>query len=135
LKGRQEQGGSAPKQQQTMPRLQVWPRRQEIPPQQATTGPAPIEGVERTEAVMVHSQQRTEFAQRNPYAMNVDRRRNCYNCGGFGHIAKHYRNRGIENKTGEGRRLEYGGNERQRRIKRRSETSNLNGKQDLILLN
>jgi len=30
----------------------VWQRRQ-IPPQQATTGPAPMEGVERTNAVVV----------------------------------------------------------------------------------
>ena len=36
--------------------------------------------------------------------MEVDRRRNCYVCGGFGHIARHCRNR-----VAEGRRLEYNG--------------------------
>jgi len=47
-----------------------------------TIGPAPIEGVERTKAVMVHPQQRVGFAQRNTYAMEVDRNnRNCYACG------------------------------------------------------
>ena len=30
----------------------------------------------------------------DPYAMEVDRGRNCYACGGFGHMACHCRNRG-----------------------------------------
>jgi len=47
--------------------------------------------------------------------MDVDRGRNCYSCGGFGHMAKHCRNRRIENRIGEERRLKYGGNERQER--------------------
>jgi len=51
--------------------------------------------VERTEVVMVLSQQRAGFAQRNPYAMDMDRNnRNYYACGRFGHITRHYRNRG-----------------------------------------
>jgi len=58
-----------------------------------TTVPAPIE---RTEVVMVHLQQRAEFAQRNPYAIDVDRGKNCYVCGGFGHLARHCRNRRME---------------------------------------
>jgi len=62
-----------------------------MPSQQATTGPAPMEGVERV--VMVYSQQRVEFAQRNPYAIDVDRGRNCYACGGFVYLARHYINR------------------------------------------
>jgi len=53
--------------------------------------------------------------------------RNCYNCGKFRHLARNCRNRGIGNRIGEGRRLEYGqGNNRQ---------SNLNGDRDLIVLN
>jgi len=50
--------------------------------------------VERTEVVMVLSQQRAGFAQRNPYAMDMDRNnRNYYACGRFGHIARYYRNK------------------------------------------
>jgi len=30
--------------------------------------------------------------RRDPYAMEVDRGRNCYACGGFGHLAYHCRN-------------------------------------------
>jgi len=42
--------------------------------------------------------------------MDVDRRenRNCYNCGGFGHLVRNCRNRGIGNRIGNGRRLKYG---------------------------
>jgi len=50
-------------------------------------GFALMEGVERMNAVMIHLNQRAEFAQCNLYAMDVDRRRNCYSCGGFGHLA------------------------------------------------
>ena len=68
-----------------------------------------MEGVERTEVVMIYPQQRVEGTQRNPYAMDMDRRenRNCYSYGDFGHLARNYRNRRIENRIGEGRRLEY----------------------------
>ena len=52
-----------------------------MPSQQMTTGPALIEGVERMDAVMI------EVTQRNFYAMKVDRGRNCYACGRFGHMA------------------------------------------------
>ena len=57
LKERKEQTGGAPRQeqQQILPRLLVWQRRQ-ISFQQATTGPAPMEEVERTNAVMVREQ-------------------------------------------------------------------------------
>jgi len=80
----------------------VWQRRQKIPPQQVTTGPALIEGVKRIEAVIVHPQQRAEFAQRNPYAMDIDRGRNCYTCGVFGYLARYCRNR----KMGMNQRME-----------------------------
>jgi len=62
--------------------------------------------------------------------MEMDRsNRNCYSCGGFGHLARNYRNRRTENRIGEGRRLEYGGNEnnRQRRIEGGNRQQNLNG--------
>jgi len=51
LKGKKEAAGGAPKQEQrqSLPRPLVWQRRQTS--QQTTTGPAPIEGVERMNAV------------------------------------------------------------------------------------
>ena len=54
LRGKKKTAGGAPKQEQrqNMPRLLVWQRRQQ-PPQQATTGPTPIEEIERTNAVVV----------------------------------------------------------------------------------
>ena len=56
LRGKKEAMGSAPKQEQrqNLPRPLVWQRRQM--PQQATMGPAPMEGVERTNAVVVRGQ-------------------------------------------------------------------------------
>jgi len=86
----------------------VWQRRQ-MPPQQVITGPALMEGVERTNAVAVRGQgQGAEvFPRRDPYAMEVDRGRNCYACGGFGHMAHHCRNRERGRPMKE-RRVEYG---------------------------
>ena len=46
-----------------------------------------MEGIERTSVVILYLQQREGVVQRNPYAMEVDRGRNCYTCGGFGHMA------------------------------------------------
>ena len=73
------------------------------------------------------------FVPCNPYGMNIDREnRNCYNCGGFGHLARNYRNRRIRDRIGEGRKLKY------RRNKQRienNEQNNLNGEGDLIVLN
>ena len=76
--------------------------------QQATTGPAPMEGVERTNAVVVKGAGQGVGAppRRDPYAMEVNRGRNCYACGGFGHMAHHCRNQG--DKVAEERKLEYG---------------------------
>jgi len=54
----------------------------------------------------------------NPYAMEIDWGRNCYTCGGFGHMACHCRNQGQRGRVAEGRRLKY------RRIKRNIEHSN-----------
>jgi len=80
-------------------------------PQQATTGPAPMEGVERTNAVVVRGSGQEAGAppRRDPFAMEVDRGRNCFACGGFGHIARHCRNRGTRGRVAENRRVEYGG--------------------------
>jgi len=47
--------------------------------------------------------------RRDPFAMEVDRGRNCYACGGFGHMARHCRNRGQRGRVAENRRVEYGG--------------------------
>ena len=54
LRGKKKMTGGAPKQEQrqNMPRLLVWQRRQR-PPQQATTEPVPMEGVEKTNMVVV----------------------------------------------------------------------------------
>jgi len=84
-----------------------------MPQQWVPIGPAPMEGVERTNAAMVTPQQRTGF--RNPYVMDVDRRenRNCYACGGFGHLARNCRNR----RMGMNRRMEV----------EQDNNSNLNG--------
>jgi len=85
-------------------RPQVWPRRQEMPQQQVLTRPVPMEKVERTNAVIANPQQKAGSPQRNPYTMDVDRRknRNCYACGEFGHLAGNCRNR----RTGMNRRIE-----------------------------
>ena len=106
-----------------------------MPQQQVTTGPAPMEGMERTNEVMACPQQRVGFVQQNSYVMKVDRsNRNCYNCREFGHLARNCRNR--ENRIGEGRRLEYSSNRGngQRRVERENGQQNLNEEQDLILL-
>jgi len=47
--------------------------------------------------------------RRDSYTMEVNWGRNCYACGGFGHIACHCRNQGQRGRVVEGRRLEYGG--------------------------
>jgi len=77
----------------------VWQRRQPLP-QQATTGPAPMEGIERTNVVVVRGlgvdreQNIGAPPRQDPFAMEVDQSRNCYACGGFGHMAHNCRNRG-----------------------------------------
>ena len=82
-----------------------------MPSQQATTGPAPMERIERTNAVVVRGVGQGVEAplKRDPYAMEVDRERNCYTCGGFGHMDHHCRNRRQRSRVSEGRQLEYGG--------------------------
>jgi len=73
-----------------------------------------MEGVEKTNVVVVRGLeagvgQNIRVPPRwDPYAMEVDHRRNCYVCRGFGHMARHCRNRGQRERVAEGRRLEYG---------------------------
>jgi len=80
-----------------------------------------MEGVERMNMAMVNPQQRAGFPQRNPYAIDVDRRenRNYYVCRGFGHLARNCRNEGMEMN----RRMEVDNN------------NNLKEEQDLIVFN
>ena len=118
LASRQE----VPRQQITRP--QVWPRRQEISQQQVVIGPIPIERVEKTNIIMIQpQQQRAGFTPCNSQAMDVDRRenQNCYNYGGFRHLARNCKNKG--ERVGQGRRLEYGENR---------PNNNLNGNKGLI---
>jgi len=80
-----------------------------MPSQQVTTGPTLMEGIKRTNAVVVRgSGQGMVAPRRDPYVMEVDKERNCYACRGFGHMAHHCRNwrkgRAIEE-----RRVEYRG--------------------------
>jgi len=75
--------------------------------------PALIEDIERTNAVVVRgseNRQNTGAPLRwDPYAMKIDRGRNCYTCGGFGHMARHCRNQEQRGRVAENRRMEYGG--------------------------
>jgi len=133
LRGKKEATGSAPKQEQrqSLPRLLVWQRRQM--PQQVTMGPAPMEGVERMNAVVVRESGQSAGVppRRDPYAMEVDRRRNCYACGRFRHMAHHCRNRG-RGRPMEGRRVEYG---RERIKEINDHRDNLKEVENLELLN
>jgi len=47
--------------------------------------------------------------RRDPYAMEVDRGRNCYACREFGHMTRHCRNWRQRGRVAEERRLEYRG--------------------------
>jgi len=103
MRGKKETTEGAPKQEQRqiLPRPLVWQGRQPLP-QQATMGPAPMEGIERMNAVVVRGQgQGTGIPPRwDPFTMEVDRGRNCFACGGFGHMARHCRNRGMRGRVG-----------------------------------
>ena len=106
---RKKEIGGQKQEKQSLPRPLVWQRRQPLP-QQATTGPAPMEGIERTNVVIVRGvgQGTGVPLGRDPFAMEVDQGRNCYAYGRFGHMARHCRNRG-RGRPMDGRRVEYGG--------------------------
>jgi len=80
-----------------------------MPSQQMTTEPALMKGVERINTVVVRSSgQGMEVpSRRDSYVMEVDRGRNSYACGDFGHMARYCRNRG-RGRAMEERRVEYG---------------------------
>ena len=103
-------------------------------PQQTTTGPAPIEGVERANTVVVRGQGQGVGTpqRRDPFAMDIDRGRNCYACGGFRHMAHNCRNWGQRGRIADNRRVEYEG-ERIEEIE--NLMNNLKGKENLELLN
>ena len=65
-----------------------------------------MEGVERMNVVVVRGA--GVSPKWDPYAMEVDQERNCYACGGFGHMARHCRNRG-RGRVMEERSVEYRG--------------------------
>ena len=133
LRGRKEQRGGALKQEQKqiLPRPLVWQRRQQLP-QQATTGPALMEGVERTNAVVMRGQGAGVPPRWDPFAMDIDRGRNCYACGGFGHMARHCRNRGQKGRVVDNRKVEYGGGRIEKII---NLSDNLKEGENLELLN
>jgi len=63
--------------------------------------------------------------------MEVDRGRNCYTCGGLGHMAHHCRNQRQRGRVVKNKRVEYGG-ERIKEIQ--NITNNLKGAENLELL-
>ena len=134
LRGKKEiEGGMQKQEKQIMLQPLVWQRRQ-MSSQQVTTGPTLMEGIERTNVVVVRGQGQEQRAgvppRQDPYVMEVDRGRNCYACGGFGHMAHHYRNKERE-RVMERRRMEYGG----KRIEEIHEhLNNLKGVENLELL-
>jgi len=64
---------------------------------------------------IVYPNQWAEFVLYNPYTIEVNHgNRNYYNCGGFEHLARKYRNRKKGGRIMKGKRLEYEENNRQR---------------------
>jgi len=80
--------------------------------------------------VIVCSNQQAKFVPwQDFYTIEVDRRnRNCYNYGGFEHLARNCRNKETGGRIGKSKRLEYGNksNEQRRIIKEGNKPSNLN---------
>ena len=93
-----------------------------------------MEGVERTNVVVMRGAgQGAGVPPRwDPFAMDIDRGRNCYAYGGFGHMVQHCRNRGQRGRVVENRRVEYGGGRIEEII---DITNNLKEGENLELLN
>jgi len=95
-----------------------------------------MEEVEKTNTVVIRGsgvgQSGEAPPRRDPFAMDIDRGRNCYACGGFGHMARHCRNRGMRGRVVENRRAEYGGGQIEEIT---NFANNLKAGEDLELLN
>ena len=93
-----------------------------------------MEGVERTNAVVIREQGQGAGIppRRDPFAMDIDRGRNCYACGGFGHMACHCRNQGQHGRVTDNRRVEYEGGRIEEIL---NLTDNLKEGENLELLN
>ena len=63
-----------------------------MPSQQTTIGPSLMEGVEKTNVVVVRRLGMGTSPRRDSYIMEIDQGRNCYACRGFGHMACHCKN-------------------------------------------
>jgi len=82
--------------------------------------------VERINVVIVNPNQQAGFMPRyDSYAIDMDKERNCYNCGDFGYITRHCKKR--ENQ----KRIEQ---ERRVNDKDNKNISNVNRKKNLIVL-
>ena len=93
-----------------------------------------MEGVERTNVVVLRGvgQNGGIPLRRDPYVMEMDRGRNCFVCGGFGHMARHCRNWGMRGRIAENRKIEYRGG----RIEEiQNFSNNLKEKENLEFLN
>ena len=93
-----------------------------------------MEGIERMNVVVVRgSGQGAGVPPRwDPYAMEINRGRNCYACGGFGHMVRHCRNWDQRGRVAKNRRVEYRG-ERIEEIT--NFVNNLKEEENLELLN
>ena len=60
------------------------------------------------------------------YVMDMNKGRICYNCGGFRHNIRHFRERENQGRVRQGRRVNYENNQNR---------SNLNREENLIVLN
>ena len=68
-----------------------------------------MEGIERTNMVVVRGSGQGAGVplRRDPFAIEVNWSRNCYACGGFGHMACNCRNRGQRGRVVENKRVKY----------------------------
>ena len=95
-----------------------------------------MEEVKRTNVVVVRGagqgqEQNMGVPSRwDPYAIEIDRGRNYYACGGFGHMVRHCRNRG-RRRPMDGRWVEYRGGRIEEIYDQRD---NLKGVENLELL-